>query len=94
MKNKILVEGEYAEMMIDLLLREVRVLVEFLESADLEVDRQNRLLTEKAEIIKMLGEQLKGAPKKKGRPKKVTSVTSPVKRGPGRPKGSKKGKSA
>lgn len=94
MKNKIVIESEHVELMVDLLLREVRVLTEFLENTDLEVERQNRLLTEKTEIIRMLGEQLKGAPKKRGRPKKVTDVIPPVKRGPGRPKGSKKRKSA
>ena len=93
MKIGIVIENEHAELMIDLLLREVGMLKAFLEDADLEIKRQNHLLTEKAEIIKMLGHQLKGAPKKRGRPKKVTDVIPPVKRGPGRPKGSKKGKS-
>ncbi len=41
-------------------------------------------LAEKAEIIKMLGQQLK----QKGQPKKVTSVTTAPKK-VGRPKGSK-----
>lgn len=77
--------------LINVLISEVGVLNDMLEGYGDDIERQNRLLTEKAEIIKMLGHQLKGAPKKRGRPKKVTGVTSPAKRGPGRPKGSKKG---
>lgn len=92
MKVEIAIENGYAGMLVDLLLREVGMLKDFLEDAEHDMDRRDELLAEKAEIIKHLGQQIKAAPKKRGRPKKVTDVTSPVKRKPGRPKGSKKGK--
>ena len=90
---KVKIDNLNMGILIDLLAREVTILRDECDYWDSETKRLNNLLAEKAEIIKMLGHQLKGAPKKRGRPKKVTSVTSPAKRGPGRPKGSKKGKS-
>lgn len=92
MKIGLVIEDGYAGLLVDVLLREVGVLRDLLDDTDFEIDRREDLLAEKAEIIKQLGQQLKTAPKKRGRPKKVTGVTSPAKRGPGRPKGNKKGK--
>jgi len=82
------------EKLLHFMVEEVDRMRDSVNDLNDEIDYKDRLLFEKAEIIKMLGHQLKGAPKKRGRPKKVTDVISPVKRGPGRPKGSKKGKSA
>ena len=89
---KIEIDVRNVEVLVGILLSEVEMLKDFLEDSELTLDRQNQLIAEKTEIIKHLGQQIKAAPKKRGRPKKVTDVTSPVKRKPGRPKGSKKGK--
>ena len=89
---KIEIDVRNVEVLVGILLSEVEMLKDFLEDSELTLDRQNQLIAEKTEIIKHLGQQIKTAPKKRGRPKKVTDVTSPVKRKPGRPKGSKKGK--
>ena len=89
---KIEIDVRNVEVLVGILLSEVEMLKDFLEDSELTLDRQNQLIAEKTEIIKHLGQQIKAAPKKRGRPKKVTDVTSPVERKPGRPKGSKKGK--
>jgi len=66
---KIEVEVRRVDVLVDLLLSEVEMLKDFLEDSELTLDRQNQLLAEKAEVIKMLGQQAKAAPKKRGRPK-------------------------
>ena len=74
---KIEVEVRRVDVLVDLLLSEIEMLRDFLDESERTLDHRNQLIAEKAEIIKMLGQQTKAAPK----------------RGPGRPKGSKKGKS-
>ena len=90
---KIEIDVRNVEVLVSVLLSEVEMLKDFLEDSELTLDRQNQLLAEKVEVIKMLGRQAKAAPKKRGRPPKITSVISAPKRGPGRPKGSKNRKS-
>ena len=90
---KIEIDVRNVEVLVGVLLSEVEMLKDFLDESERTLDHRNQLIAEKAEIIKMLGQQAKAAPKKRGRPKKVTSVISAPKRKPGRPKGSKNGKS-
>lgn len=72
--------------LVEVLLDEVSVLRDMVDGLQSDLDRKDQLLAEKAEIIKMLG----ALPKGRG---KVIDVTfKPKKRGPGRPKGSKNGK--
>jgi hypothetical protein len=72
--------------LVEVLIDEVSVLRDMTDGLQKDLDRKDQLLAEKAEIIKMLW--------KSSRRGKVTNVTSaPKKRGPGRPKGSKNGKS-
>jgi hypothetical protein len=85
---KVKIDSLNMGILIDLLAREVNILRDECDYWGGETKRLDNLLAEKAEIIKMLGQQLKGAPKKRGRPKKVTSVTTAPKK-VGRPKGSK-----
>lgn len=79
MKVILEIDGADASTLVKLLLRETAMLQEFLEDAEFNVERQEGLLAEKAEIIKMLS---KGSqPRNK--------VTPTKKRKVGRPKGSK-----
>jgi hypothetical protein len=73
--------------LVEVLLDEISVLRDMLACAEEDVDRKDQLLAEKAEVIKMLGT------KRKGRGKVTDVISAPKKRGPGRPKGSKNGKS-
>ena len=85
---KVKIDSLNMGILIDLLAREVNILRDECDYWGGETKRLDNLLAEKAEIIKMLGQQLK----QKGQPKKVTSVTTAPKK-VGRPKGSKnKGK--
>lgn len=81
---KVKIDSLNMGILIDLLAREVSILRDECDYWDWEMKRRDNLLAEKAEIIKMLGQQLK----QKGQPKKVTSVTTAPKK-VGRPKGSK-----
>jgi hypothetical protein len=81
---KVKIDSLNMGILIDLLAREVSILRDECDYWDCEMKRRDNLLAEKAEIIKMLGQQLK----QKGQPKKVTSVTTAPKK-VGRPKGSK-----
>ena len=74
---KIEIDVRNVEVLVGVLLSEVEMLKDFLDESERTLDHRNQLIAEKAEIIRMLGQQTKAAPK----------------RGPGRPKGSKKGKS-
>lgn len=72
--------------LVEVLIDEVSVLRDMTDGLQKDLDRKDQLLAEKAEIIKMLWKSPNRG--------KVTNVTSePKKRGPGRPKGSKNGKS-
>jgi hypothetical protein len=81
---KVKIDSLNMGILIDLLAREVNILRDECDYWGGETKRLDNLLAEKAEIIKMLGQQLK----QKGQPKKVTSVTTAPKK-VGRPKGSK-----
>lgn len=72
------------EKLLHFMVEEVDRMRDVLNDLGDEIEYRDRLLAEKAEIIKMLGQQLK----QKGQPKKVTSVTTAPKK-VGRPKGSK-----
>ena len=86
--NKDMDKFGLTEKLLHFMVEEVDRMRDSVNDLNDEIDYKDRLLAEKAEIIKMLGQQLKGAPKKRGRPKKVTSVTTAPKK-VGRPKGSK-----
>jgi hypothetical protein len=81
---KVKIDSLNMGILIDLLAREVNILRDECDYWGGETKRLDNLLAEKAEIIKMLGQQLK----QKGQPKKVTSVTTAPKK-VGRSKGSK-----
>jgi len=81
---KVKIDSLNMGILIDLLAREVNILRDECDYWGGETKRLDNLLAEKAEIIMMLGQQLK----QKGQPKKVTSVTTAPKK-VGRPKGSK-----
>lgn len=66
---KIEIDVRNADVLVNVLLSEVEMLKDFLEDSEATLDRQNQLLAEKTEIIKMLGQQVKAAPKKRGRPR-------------------------
>jgi hypothetical protein len=72
------------EKLLHFMVEEVDRMRDLVNDLNDEIDYKDRLLAEKAEIIMMLGQQLK----QKGQPKKVTSVTTAPKK-VGRPKGSK-----
>lgn len=73
--------------LVEVLLDEISVLRDMVEDLQSDLERKDQLLAEKAEVIKMLGT------KRKGRGKVTDVISAPKKRGPGRPKGSKNGKS-
>jgi hypothetical protein len=66
---KIEIDVKNVGVLVSVLLSEVEMLRDFLDDAERTLDRQDQLVAEKVEIIKMLGQQAKSAPKKRGRPK-------------------------
>jgi hypothetical protein len=66
---KIEIDVRNVGVLVSVLVSEVEMLRDFLDDAERALDRQNQLVAEKVEVIKMLGQQAKAAPKKRGRPK-------------------------
>ena len=66
---KIEIDVRNVDALVNMLLSEVEILNDLLDDSETTLGRQNQLLAEKTEIIKMLGQQAKAAPKKRGRPK-------------------------
>ena len=66
---KIEIDVRNVDALVNMLLSEVEMLNDFLDDSEATLGRQNQLLAEKTEIIKMLGQQVKAAPKKRGRPR-------------------------
>lgn len=66
---KVKIDSLSMGILVDLLAREVSILRDECDYWDSETKRRDNLLAEKTEIIKMLGQQVKAAPKKRGRPR-------------------------
>ena len=66
---KVKIDSLSMGILVDLLAREVSILRDECDYWDSETKRRDNLLAEKTEIIKMLGQQAKAAPKKRGRPR-------------------------